>query len=87
MTTRGLEAFRNADLEEFGENPSWLYPFLRNRHQDFAEDRLSSILLQIAVSNRTLDDQLDDNTKLEAFDKGQLQDIRSDAESCRLLLM
>ncbi|MEQ8401349.1 MAG: hypothetical protein RIE06_15550 [Roseibium album] len=73
MTTRGLETIWNADLEEFGEEPGWSYPLLVDRYQEVAEDRLSNILLQLAVSYRTLDDQLENDTEYGVFKKRQLQ--------------
>lgn len=73
MTTRGLETFWNSDLEELAEEPAWSYPLLVNCHQNVAEDRLSSILLQLAVSYRTLDDQFEGHPDFDTFRRKQHQ--------------
>lgn len=73
MTTRGLETFWNDDLADFGEEPAWSHPLLVEIHQKVAEERLSSILLQLAVSFRALDDQLEADAEFEAFKKELLE--------------
>lgn len=73
MTTRGLETFWNEDLQDFGEEPAWSFPLLVESHQENAEERLSGLFLQLAVSYRTLDDQLDEDASFRAFKREQLK--------------
>ncbi len=73
MTTRSLETLWNDDLRDFGEDPAWSFPLLVESHHNVAEDRLSSILLQLAVSFRALDDQLENNSEFQVFKQDQLR--------------
>ncbi|MCV6596460.1 MAG: hypothetical protein OIF40_05170 [Mangrovicoccus sp.] len=72
LATRGVEAFWNDDLQEFGEDPAWSHPLLVKRHQDAAEERLSRILLTVAASYRALDDQLREERGFQTFKAEQL---------------
>ncbi len=67
LATRSIEDFWNEELKDFGETPAWSYPLLVNRHQNAAEERLSSILLSMAASYRALDDQLRDDKEFRSF--------------------
>lgn len=71
LATRGVEALWNDDLQDCGEETSWSHPLLVERHQDAAEERLSSMLLAIAASYRALDDQLKEKADFRSFKSRQ----------------
>lgn len=71
LATKGLEALWNGDLQDFGEEPAWSHPLLVARHQEAAEERLSSMLLAMAASYRALDDQLKEEADFQSFKSKQ----------------
>ncbi|WP_417272907.1 hypothetical protein [Celeribacter halophilus] len=71
MATQAIGAFWNEDLDEFGEEPDWSFPLLVGRHQETAEIRLSTMLLNLSASYRALDDQIGNEPSFQLFRDAQ----------------
>lgn len=74
LATRSLSSLWSSDLKDMGEEPDWSFPLLVGEHQQYSETGLFAILLKLAASYRSLDDQLSEVDEFQSFANKLLKD-------------